>query len=200
MTQDPFSAQAAAAAQFLGGGGPTAAKFPKNGFKVEGTTVGLEMSQQSDMDSGEPLFWKGKSPTKESDCGGTVGLRPCQQLLWDLQGEPTGVTWKGQRYEEVALPDDDGVRRAYIKGELQKVVSKALKDAGVSAPEVGSYLEIVRTGVAPASNPKFEKFTYAARYTPKAQNSKAAAEFLDQAEDPFAKADAAPAPKEDPFA
>lgn len=193
--QDPFSAEAAAAAQFLGGGGVTAAKFPENNFKVEGTVTEFRMSQRTDIDSGEPLFWESKKPTEQSKlkfASSATDHNRVMQLVITLQGEPTGVTWETNRYIEKALPDDDGLRALYVSSpEMQKAIGKALQEAGLRAPEVGGYLEVVKTGEQRIAGTSFTKFLYAARYTPASQNEKAAGDFLNQAN--------GEAPPADPF-
>lgn len=196
--QDPFSAEAAAAAQFLGGGGTVAAKFPRDGFKVEGTITEFRMMQRTHIDSGEPLFWESKKPTEQSKLKFATSANDrnrVMQLVITLQGEPTGVTWETNRYIEKKLDDDDGVRALYVSSpELQKALGKALQDKGVRAPEVGGYLEVVKTGEERIQGTSFTKFLYAARYTPASQNEKAAGDFLSQAEG------GTEAPPADPFA
>lgn len=182
--QDPFSAEAAAAAQFLGGGGVTAAKFPKDGFKVEGTVTEFRMTQRTHIDSGEPLFWESKKPTEQSKlkfASSATDRNRVMQLVITLQGEPTGITWETNRYIEKKLDDDDGVRALYVSSpELQKALGKALQDAGVRAPEIGGYLEVVKTGEQRIQGTSFTKFLYAARYTKATENEKAAGDFLNQ--------------------
>lgn len=187
---DPFSADAAKAAQFLGGGSTVAAKFPRDGFIVEGTIVSFRMSQQSDINSGELLFWENKKQTKQSELRFPQSAQPCEQLVIELQCEPTGVTWEGLQHIEVPVPDDDGVRALYVKGRMQKAVAQAMKDARIQAPEIGGYLKVARTGAVKASAGVGHAYTFTAQYTPAAQNGKAAGQFLAQGEggaapDPF---------------
>lgn len=183
--QDPFSAEAAAAAQFLGGGGTIAAKFPKDGFKVEGTVTEFRMMQRTHIDSGEPLFWESKKPTEQSKlkfATSATDRNRVMQLVITLQGEPTFVTWETNRYIEKKLDEDDGQRSLYVSSpELQKALGKALTEAGLRAPEIGGYLEVVKTGEQRIQGTSFTKFLYAARYTPAAQNDKAAGDFLSDA-------------------
>jgi hypothetical protein len=191
--QDPFSADAAAAAQFLGGGRTVAAKFPKNGHKVEGTITEYRMAQRTDIDSGEPLFWEAKKPTPQSKlkfATSATEKNACMQLIISMQCEPTGVTWETNRYIEKALPEDDGMRALYVTGDLQRAVGKALAEAGVKAPEIGGYLEVVKTDEKRIEGTSFTRFLYAARYTPASKNEHAAAEYFkaggDAPADPFA--------------
>lgn len=205
--QDPFSVEAAEAAKFLGGGGTIAAKFPRDGFKVEGTVTEFRMAQRTHIDSGESLFWENKRPTEESKLK-SARRDPVMQLIISLQGEPTHETWETNRYIPKKLDEDDGLRALYVSSpEMQKALGKALADKGLRAPEIGGYLEVVKTGEQRIEGTSFTKFTYAARYTPASQNEKAAGDLLadgagaDGGADPFAKdAPAAAAPVADPFA
>lgn len=186
---DPFSADAAKAAQFLGGG-TVAAKFPKPGFTVEGTILSFRMAQQTDMESGELLFWEGKDKVEQSKLKFPQNARPVEQLVIEIQGEPTGVTWETNRYVEKQLPDDDGVRTLYVKGSLQFALGKALREAGVRAPEIGGYLKVTRGQDVKRGGSKYFSYSYTAEYTPASKNSHAAGQFLAQdadgaAPDPF---------------
>lgn len=186
---DPFSADAARAAAFLGGG-TVAAKFPKPGFSVEGTILSFRMAQQTDMDSGELLFWEGKDKVEQSKLRFPDNAKPVEQLVIEVQGEPTGVTWETNQYVEKQLPDDDGVRTLYVKGSLQFAIGKALRDARVQAPEIGGYLKVTRGQDVKRPGSKYFSYSYTAVYTPASQNGKAAGQFLSQGEggeapDPF---------------
>ena len=186
---DPFSADAAAAANFLGGG-TVAAKFPKEGFVVEGTILSFRMAQQSHMESGELLFWEGKEQVEQSKLKFPQSARPCEQLVIELQGAPTGITWETNRYVEKQLPDDDGVRTLYVKGGMQNAIGKALRDAGVRAPEIGGYLKVARGKDTKRPGSKYFSYSYAAQYTKAEANGEQAAGFLAQgdggeATDPF---------------
>lgn len=195
-SQDPFSASAAEAARFLGGGGTVAAKFPKTGHKVEGTITAYRMSQRTHIDSGELLFWESKRPTEQSKLrfpSSATEANRCMQLIIEMQCEPTGVTWETNRYIEKALPDDDGMRALYVTGDLQRAVGKALQEAGVQAPEIGGYLQVVKTDEKRIEGTSFTRFIYAAKYTPADKNEHAAAEYFkagdggaDTPADPFA--------------
>ncbi|MGY5634164.1 hypothetical protein ACW7N6_38130 [Streptomyces sp. UC1A3] len=186
---DPFSADAAKAAAFLGGG-TVAAKFPREGFVVEGTITSFRMAPQTDMESGELLFWEGKEKVEQSKLKFPDTAKQVEQLVIEMQGEPTGITWETNRYVEKQLPDDDGVRTLYVKGGLANAVGKALRDAGVRAPEIGGYLKIQRGKDAKRQGSKYFSYTYTAQYTPASQNGEAAGQFLSQGEggqpaDPF---------------
>lgn len=179
---DPFSVDAAKAAAFLGGG-TVSAKFPKPGFIVEGTILSFRMAQQTDMESGELLFWEGRDKVEQSKVKFPDGAKPVEQLVIEIQGEPTGITWETNRYVEKQLPDDDGVRTLYVKGGLQFAIGKALRDARVRAPEIGGYLKIQRGQDTKRPGSKYFSHSYTAQYTPAAQNGHQAAGFLAQGED-----------------
>lgn len=166
---DPFSDNREAQ-QFLTGGSVSAV-FPKVGHVHEGTVLSFAMKQQTSYDTGEPLVWKDGSKR--------------MQLSIVLQGEPTGKTWKGMAYEETEVPNDDGQRTLYAKGNLQKAIGQVLKDQGVPI-EVGGYLKVVRGKNGPKTDPKYAPpYTYTAEWTPAAKNSHAATAALTEG-DPFA--------------
>lgn len=165
MSNDPF---AQSAEQFLSGGAPTA-KFPREGFTWGGTVESWEMSQQTDMDTDELLFWNDGKPR--------------MQLVITMQGEATGITWETNAYKQVPLPDDDGSRRLYVKGNLQKAVARAIKDAGGKL-EPGAYLEVTRGKDLPPAKKGFSgAYTYKAVWTPANKNTHAASALLDQNDD-----------------
>lgn len=179
---DPFSADAAKAAQFLGGG-TVAAKFPQPGFVVEGTILSFRMAQQTHKDSGELLFWEGKERVEQSKLQFPQSAKPVDQLIIEIQGKPTGITWETNRYVEKQIPDDDGVRTLYVKGSMQKALGKALRDAGVRAPEIGGYIKVTRGQDVKYGNNWGH--THTAQYTRADQNGEAAGQYLAQSDDPF---------------
>lgn len=95
---------------FLLGGGGQSASFENLGDSVEGTITALEVTQQTDFDSGDPLYWD------------DAKTQPRQQLVVTLQTE--------ERNAEIE--DDDGVRKVYVKG-AKKAGSRSLHDATASA-------------------------------------------------------------------
>ena len=181
---DPFSTKAAES--FLEGGA-TAAKWPRVGYVVEGTITDYSMAQQTDYDTGEPLFWDGKRrvPLDQIDPGLQSAARPVMQMLLGIQGKPTGETWEGLQNVRVALPEDDGARTAYVKGALQTALKDALRKASAKL-EIGAYVRIERIADGPKSNPKFAApHRYAAVWTPAAKNPNAVAEFTQDDDAPF---------------
>lgn len=188
MTYDPFSDKAAE--QFMEGGG-VAAKWPTVGYVVEGTVTSYSMMQQTDYDTGEPLFWDGKKRVPldkiEPPRPGMQALppKPVMQMLLGIQGQPTGETWEGLQNVRVALPDDDGARTAYVKGSLQTALKEALRKSGGKL-EVGAYVRIERIADGPKSNAKFAApHRHAAVWTPAAQNPHAVNSFMDEEQSPF---------------
>ncbi len=187
MGQDPFGDVKG----FLTGGS-VAAKFPEVGFTFEGTVVAYRMAQRTHIDSGEPLYWEGKKPTEESKLQFEASKKsPAMQLIMELQGEPTGITWDTNRYIPRKLPDDDGMRTLYVTGNLQRALAKALRDASGAEIETGAYAKITRGEDAKVPGSKYLSYTYTAEWTPASANSKAATDFVgdpDAADgDPFAK-------------
>lgn len=173
MSVDPFSTQAAE--NFLSGGAP-AAKWAKVGDTFEGTVLSWEMAQQTDYDSGEPAVWSDGKPK--------------MQLIITVQSEPTGFTYEGLRYDRVELPDDDGIRRLFVKAGLQSAFRLAKQKQKFNL-EAGALVKVTRTKDGPKSNPKYAApHRYQVEWTPAAQNPKAG-DFLDQLqegeeENPFA--------------
>ncbi|MEV4158991.1 hypothetical protein [Nonomuraea dietziae] len=131
----------------MGNGIPSAHAYYKNA--PFGTTVGgqitmqPEVTQQSDLDTGELKFW--------SDG------KPMQQLVVTVQ--------TSLRDPEVI--DDDGQRRFYIKAKMLDAVRDAVRRSGAKGLEVGGTLMITYTADGEAKKkahnpPKI----YTATYTP----------------------------------
>jgi hypothetical protein len=132
---------------WLMGGGAPSARFEHPGDTVSGSiTDKPDLRQQTDFTSGEPLFWPNGDPR--------------MQLVVTLATELRDAT----------VVDDDGTRRVYVKGNLQKAVQQAVRTAGAPGLEVGGVLTVTYTGDGEAkqrgmSPPKL----YSASYTPAAQ-------------------------------
>ena len=85
---------------YLQASGAQAAKFAKIGDKIGGTIQHFELREQTDFKTGEPkLFPSG---------------HPMQQIVVTLQ--------TARRDDD----DDDGLRRVYVKGQMEKALKKAL--------------------------------------------------------------------------
>lgn len=89
---------------FLMGSGGRSAKFENHGDTVVGIIEHMEVRQQTDFKSGKPLTWDDGSPRN--------------QLVVMLRTDA--------RDDE----DDDGIRNLYVRGQMQKVVSDAVRKAG----------------------------------------------------------------------
>lgn len=206
MAQSPFAASAPvddeAAAFFTAGN--TAAKFPTVGHEYTGDVIDWSMRDQTDADTGELLYRVGTKNVKASEApNGGQGYQVAKQLCLDLQCEPTGLTWEGNRYNPVELPDDDGIRTAWVKGTLKFAFGQALAKAGKEmglkmAPlEQGARVRIVRVKDGPKQpGAKGAPYRYQVEWTPAAKNAHAAASLLSES-DPWAKDTAAGTPGED---
>lgn len=204
MSTDPFGDGAQndnEADDFLTGGTTViAVKFPVKGAKNEGTVTEWQFPvQKTDMETGELLYFEGKKLVKESDLKNPKGARPANQMLLDIKlnaDDPQiGKTWETNQYIEKPVPDDDGMRRAYVSGALQKALGEALKEAGekyslpggVAKLEKGAYVELVRTESKKMPS-GFYAYGFKARWTPAKYNERATSDFLTEGEDenPFA--------------
>lgn len=160
---------------FLSGGAPSQ-KFPEVGARWGGTILSWEMTQQSDLTTGELKFWEDGKPK--------------MQLVLTMQGEPTGFTWEwnGRSFDKKELHDDDGVRRLFVKGNMQQALGKAMRDAR-GRVEIGAYAELVRTkDIAPNKKGYSPTQTFKAEWTPANKNTHTASALLNEApedENPF---------------
>lgn len=129
---------------FFAGGTPSA-KFDTPGVTIAGpvTRVGEPM-QQKDFKSGAPKFW---------DDG-----KPMLQLPVDVKTDA--------RDPEVV--NDDGTRTLYIKGNLQKAIRTAVRQAGATGLRVGGTLSVTYTGDGQAERGMNPPKLYSATYTPPA--------------------------------
>lgn len=182
MTNDPFSSnEDQEAASFLSGGSTLAVKFPDVGATFEGTITDWEMRQQTDKDTGDLKWFVGNKLLKDSEVKPEQrrSAKPANQLLLYVQGEPTGVTheWVGRKFVEKPVPDDDGMRVLYVKSDLQRAISRAIKDAGGKL-ERGAYVQVKLTRTEKVKGGDFYKNVFAAKWTPAAQNPKAAEDIM----------------------
>jgi hypothetical protein len=135
-------------------GGLPSAQFPAPGTTVSGRVVRIgEPMQQRDMKDHQPKTW---------DDG-----QPMMMLPVDVATEQRDPT----------VPDDDGVRCIYIRGQMLKSIRTAVRAAGARGLELGGILSVtyVRDGISKQRgfNPPKE---YAATYIPPA--AVAANDFL----------------------
>lgn len=189
MGANPFdsSEEGREASGFLSGGA-IAAQFPTVGSVVEGTVLGASMRDRTDMETGEILYWVGNKTVPQSEVPEGTKPKTAREMRLELQCEPTGKRWETNRYIEVAVPDDDGVRVMYVKGGVQKALAKALREAGNAPVENGAYVWMQRGEDRKLPGSKFYAYSYTAKWTPADQNAKAATAFVNDApdDDPFA--------------
>lgn len=150
---------------FLMGGGIPSARFPVIGTKYAGVIDRKpEKQQQREYNTGKPLFW-------------------------DNNGEPKWQIKIVLRTDErdPQVPDDEGLRVVYAKGDMLKGLTAAVRKAGARLA-AGGYLEVIYTGDGEAKGllnpPKLYSVTYQAP----------AVSAVDDIIDTRAPAAAAPAP------
>ncbi len=106
-----------------GGGAPTATfKDASIGRKYVGKIIASEVTQQTEMKTGEPKFWKDGNPM--------------MQAVITIQTDERNLD----------IEDDDGQRRLFVKGEMQKAVRDAIKESGAKGLEVGGMLAVAYIG------------------------------------------------------
>jgi hypothetical protein len=125
---------------FLFGGGGRAARFDKIGDMVTGQITDVRLTQQTAMETNEPMTW--------SDG------RPRMQLVVSMATD--------DRVDE----NDDGIRTVYAKGgnyeastgagtSMKDAISDALKRAKATTIEVGGVLTVAYTGEGKKTNRGF---------------------------------------------
>lgn len=132
------------------GGGVKGAKFERIGDSIAGEVYETpEVRQQTDLSTGQPKVW---------DDG-----RPQMQLV---------VTLKTNLHDE---PDDDGLRRIFVKGKMTEAIREAVRRSGARGLEVGGQLTVRFTGEEPPVRRGFNPTKlYAAEYTRAATNQASA--------------------------
>lgn len=129
------SNQRTAADDFLFGTKIPSAKFPTPGTVVRGTIEGTpEMQQQTNMD-GELQFWDDGKPRMQM-----VAVLQCEIAENPADFEDGLV----ERDSELG-DEDEGQRRLYVKGELQKAMKLAIRKAKLSSVADLDGMEIVVT-------------------------------------------------------
>lgn len=128
---------------FLMGGGSPSAKFPTIGTTVTGTVAREpEVMQQTDFDSGKPLFWDDGKPKLQA-----------KVVLATTERDPL-------------ISDDDGERAVYVKGQLQKAVAQAVRSAGARLLEVGGTLSVTYIADGERKGKLNPPKVYSAKYEP----------------------------------
>lgn len=117
--------------QLLMGGGAPSAKFDRLGQEVAGTVVATEVRQQTAFKTGEVLTWRDGSPR--------------MMVVATLQT---------QQHDG---PDDDGLRRLFIKGKsLTEAIRDAVRKAGAGGLELGGRLKVAYVADGQAENPSMD--------------------------------------------
>ena len=139
------------ATDFLMSSGSKAAKFNEIGDTIEGQITDAVVSQQTDMESNQPLTWPDGSPRN--------------QLVITLQTDLRDGD------------DDDGLRRVFCKGgkyeaaegtgtSLKDAVADAVRKAGARSLDVGGTLKVGFTGLGKKTNRGYSApHLYRATYT-----------------------------------
>jgi len=140
----PQIPQIPSADEFLMGGGIPAASFPTIGTTVEGEIVEPpRVEQQRDLTTGEAKYWADGSPML--------------QLRVVIQ---TGQI-------DTSIPDDDGRRTLYVRGNMLRAVRQAVRTAGARGLEVGGRLKVTYSGDGEPTKRGFNPpKLYEASYTP----------------------------------
>lgn len=105
-----------------GGSGAATVKFDNVGDKIVGRILKHELVQQKDFQSGALLFW---------DDG-----QPRMQAVVTLQAEE----WTPEDQ------DDEGQRRLFVKGQMQKAVRDAIAKSKHKGSLIGGRLGVVYAG------------------------------------------------------
>lgn len=129
----------------MGGGGPKSAfnKFDAPGSVKGGDVIEWRYTQQTDMKTGDPKFWRDGNKA--------------MQLEVTIQTDA----------RDPAIENDDGRRRLFVKGEMTKAVRAAVQAAGKEMIEQGGKLFVQYTGDADPAGPGLDGAKlYAAHYTP----------------------------------
>lgn len=152
---DPFSNQPPTAVDpddFLMSGSGVSAKFPKVGHSYTGVVLNKRSEQQRGYDDNEPLFWDNGSPK--------------MHVVVELQTDAQGTFDRKGNAEEV--PDDDGVRNLFVKGNMQKAIRDAVRKSGASTLELFGKLIITYVGDGKQDNPRYNPpKIYRAEFFPK---------------------------------
>lgn len=180
MSDDPFAPKAPATGDvdsFLSGGGAVTAKFPVIGHSYTGIVLSKRMEQQRDYDDPSILkTWKDGNPMMHA----VVILHTDAVGTFDRDGNP----------EEV--PEDDGSRALYVKGQLQKAIREAVRKSGAPTLELFGKLTVTHTGLGKQDNPRYNPpKLFSASFVPASKVAKndplliAALESQNEDEDPF---------------
>jgi hypothetical protein len=158
--------------QLLMGTGIPSVKFERKGQIVKGKIHSVELQQQRDFKTRELLTW---------DDG-----KPMMQIVVTLQTD--------ERNPE--NPNDDGMRRLFVRRQMQQAVRTAVVQAGATGLEPGGTLAVQWFDEEPPETVGMSpKKLYQAQYVPPAQ---AQASDLLGASQPAEPAAVQPHPTTDP--
>lgn len=131
----------------------------------DGATVAYKTTQQTDMDSGEPKFFKDGSPMTQAEI----------TLATDLtEFKRTSAPYRDNLADDA---EDNGLRRLFVSGaSLPKAFKQALKDAKAKKPEVGGTVTVTFVKDEPVEGSKFRKNVFEVAYEKPTGESVAKAE------------------------
>jgi hypothetical protein len=154
---------------------PPAAQFETVGDRCKGKIVSLSVEQQTNMDTGQLMFWQDGRP------------REMVVLVLSDNGELASLYARGGNFK---VASGEGVA-------LWNAITEAAAAAGATDIEMGATLEVVHSGLGTKEGGKNPPKLYRARYTkpPKAAVATDRLFSDDEGEDTaLAPAAAAPAP------
>ena len=130
--------------EFLLSAGIRSASFQAIGDAVVGFIIRQpDVQQQRDFNTGQPKFWSDGNP-----------MMQLRVVLMTEQRDPED-------------PEDSGERAVYIRGNMQKAVAQAVRQAGAKGLEAGGKLLIKYSGDGEATQRGFNPpKLYQARYRP----------------------------------
>lgn len=141
---------------FLMGTGGKSAKFEKPGDQVWGIVIHAQVRQQTDFKTKAKKFW---------DDGNAM-----MELVVSLASED----------RDESDPDDDGVRKLYVRGQMQRAVADAVRKAGAPGIREGGKLFVRYTGDGESKGSLSPPKQYVAKYeAPKPTTSQAEEADLD---------------------
>lgn len=149
---------------FLSGGGAPSVSFPSVGTTAKGVLLDFEKRDQTDLEGVVKTFDDGS---------------PRKQLV---------VTLQTDLFDD-EIPNDDGQRRVFIKGQMTKALKDNLRQQGLSVEQFvrGGHLTISYIGDQPSEKKGYNPTKlYAVEYTAPAAGT-------------LAFASATSAPDEEPF-
>lgn len=128
-----------------GGAGAPTVTFENKGDKIVGRILKHELVQQKDFATGNLLYWEDGQPR--------------MQAVVTLQAE-----------DFVPLDDDDeGERRLFVKGQMQKAVRDAIGKTGHKGSLIGGRLGVIWAGEGDPPRPGLNRpKLYTAKFEPPA--------------------------------